>query len=721
MDMPKWIATGIAAAAILPLAQAEVKMPEVFSSHMVLQRDAAIPVWGWADPGETVTVSIAGLQKSTTADPKGNWQVDLPPMQPGAPLQLSVKGNNALVFEDILVGDVWLCSGQSNMEWRLSNTDNAAEEIAAAKHPTIRLFHVQRSWKSVPQRNLEATWKPCTPETVPSFSAVGYFFGRELTQSLNVPIGLINSSWGGTRIEPWTPPTGFQQIKELESIAQQVELKDPASAVRKAALKRSIDQYNRWIQQAEASIANSTLVQAPPAFPQELLDYTSHQQPTVLYNAMIHPLLPLPIKGAIWYQGESNRGDGMDYADKMRALIAGWRSVWNNPELPFYFVQLAPYDYRSAPYLLPTIWQAQQQVAKTVPHTGMAVINDIGNVKDIHPRNKRDVGLRLAKQALNKTYGKIEIVCEAPVFQEMEIQADKVRITFDHARSLKTRDGKAPDWFEISGEDGIYKKADATIDGTAVVLSEASISKPCAVRFAWHMLAEPNLTNEAGLPASAFKAGSIPEAAAVTSRVPEAKGFQAIYELDPSKPQASSTSITYTADKSQTIDGQIEQIAYFLLLNDKDYVFVSMDPFTQDLKQVGVPTKDSGAFFQTKINNLFVKSNMDDIKNGHFPEGGNIEFWPSNYGGQNSAQVPGASGSTFDFGDGGADTGAGYGSMQVHNYSAKQTLFAFNNWKSGKDADLGIGNQKSGNPDWTFARNAGKYTSAKLVVLVKTK
>jgi sialate O-acetylesterase len=403
----------------------------------------------------------------------------------------------------------------------------------------------------------------------------------------------------------------------------------------------------------------------------------------------------------------------------MEALIKGWRSVYNNDKLAFYFVQIAPYNYGSEPYLIPMIWEAQVEVAKTLPDTGIAIINDIGNLKKIHPTNKQDVGKRLALLALNKTYGKKDVVCDSPSFKEMKIEGNAIKVTFSNAKSLKTRDGKAPNWFEICGTECVFKKADAKIIGTDVVLTAPEVNKPFAMRFAWHMLAEPNLTNEIGLPASAFRAGKVPVRGAFNYLI---KDYKIVYKVDLANYKTSNegNNIVYTIDKKAEIIGEIDKIAYALILNDKDYAFVSMDPFTKDLNKIGVPTAATKAVFQQKIKNMFVKSNVAGVKNGEFPDGGNIEFWSNNYTEGNAAKVPGAS-SKYDFGDQRIEPVVGYGSMQVHNYKAKQTIFAFNNFKAGKGADLGIGNSPTGNQDWTFAKNAGKYKSAELYIMVKTK
>jgi len=438
---------------------AEVKLPKVFADHMVLQRGQDVAIWGWADPGEAVEISTPFEVQKIKAGDDGKWMTRLKPMKAGGPIELKLKGSNEIVLKDVLVGDVWVCSGQSNMEWSVAASTNSQEEIANANHPNIRLFDVKKTPKIDPTEGVEldAPWLACTPESIPRFSAVAYFFGRKLHQEIDVPIGLISTNWGGTRIEPWTPPVGFEAVEAVKNIPQSINR----------------EEFN-------------------------------HGTPTTLYNGMVHGLVPFGIKGAIWYQGESNRNDGMLYYEKMKALIAGWRSVFQQPDLPFYYVQLAPYIYgNSDPEILAKLWESQVATL-AVPHTGMAVTTDIANLKDIHPKNKQDVGLRLALWALAKDYGK-EIVYSGPLYKSMKVEGNKVRLFFEHAKGLKSSDEKPLSWFTIAGEDGKFVDATAMIDGDTIVVSSPDVGQPKVVRFGWHQEAEPNLVNGAGLPASPFR------------------------------------------------------------------------------------------------------------------------------------------------------------------------------------------------------------------------
>lgn len=475
--------------ALLPAAlQAEVKLPSIFGNHMVLQQGMKIKVWGWAEPGEKIQVFLDGQDgkgaegtafrtlQATTADEEGNWQVQFAPLKAGVQCRLKVQGkNNSVQFGDILVGEVWVCSGQSNMEWPVLRANRAKEEIAAANYPQIRLFNTPRRPAGTPQKDVPAQWEVCSPKTVGGFSAVAYFFGRHLHQELKVPIGLVETSWGGTRIEPWTPPVGFQSVPELKPFLQRI--------------RTANEQYRKMKSGKKA-----------PKHP-----LASRSAPTGLYNGMVAPIKPFTIRGAIWYQGESNRGDGLLYEKKMQALINGWRKVWGQGDFPFYYVQLAPFRYRGNPELLPLIWEAQTNVLQ-MKNTGMAVIVDIGNIRNIHPTNKQDVGKRLALWALAKDYGRKNLVYSGPLYQSHTVEGDRIRVTFAHVDGgLISRDGKPLSWFEVAGKDSKFVQAQAKIDGKTVIVWSDDVKNPVHVRFGWNQIAEPNLSNKAGLPASPFR------------------------------------------------------------------------------------------------------------------------------------------------------------------------------------------------------------------------
>jgi sialate O-acetylesterase len=710
-------------------ASAEIRLPHVFGSHMVLQRQKPIVIWGWAQPGEIVTVKLDSSEQTTQANDKGEWKVTLPAMEAGGPYELTISGSSTIKLEDILIGEVWLCSGQSNMEFGMGNVKNSETEIAQANHPNIRLLLVARSWTNAPQSDIEATWKICTPQSVTEggwngFSAVAYYFGRELNQKLNVPVGLVESDWGGTRIESWTPPEGFAAVPALSDEYQRVELGDPHSASHQELLGKTLDQYDAWLQQAHKSLTDQTAVPQVPDYPGDLRGPQDVQQATALYNGMIHPLVPIAMRGAIWYQGEANESDGMKYFERMKALIGGWRTIWNEGDFPFYFVQIAPYKYGDNPERLAQLWEAQTAAANNITNAGMAVVNDIGNLSDIHPKNKLDVGHRLALMALARTYGQTGLVDSGPTFDSLSTDGNALRVKFSNVGGgLASRDSQPLDDFEIIDADhGGFVKADARIDGDSVVLTAPGVDHPVAMRFAWSGLDEPNLMNVEGLPAGAFRAGTMPQRDWPSMNVPEARDYQVVYQLDLTK---LGHDIHYDVDNHGQIQKPFDRIAYFVELQDEKGntrdLFVSMDAFTTDAGKIGVPYFGSGEFYQQNVSHMNVFSSEGNIVTGTGLAGGNIEFWPNNYGQNNSAHVPHASNDTFDFGDQPSDPADGYGSMQVHNHDARQTLFAINHWSAGSDADVGIGNQSHDNPDWTFAKNASNYPVMKLVVLVREK
>jgi len=500
------------AAALSPLA-ADVRLPGVLSDHMVLQRDKPVTIWGWAAPGESVAVTLAGQETKTVASPDGRWKVVFPALQPGGgPLELTVRGESgpAAVVKDILVGEVWLCSGQSNMEWSLSQTLSPLPEILRANHPGIRLLRVARRASEQAQEDVEAKWTICLPETAGPFSAVGYYFGLELHQKLDVPIGLIESAWGGTLIEPWTPSAGYAAVPETKPILEKLE---GQMTEYRASLELALPKWEEWIRATRKALAEKTAMPVKPNLSPHPFD--SPQTPMALYNGMIHPLINFAIRGAIWYQGEANRNDGLLYEKKMEALIRGWRQVWKIEDLAFYYVQIAPFNYgverdisgSDVPDFLrlPLLWEAQTN-ALHIANTGMVVVNDIADLNDIHPRNKRDVGIRLTLWARAKTYGENELVYSGPLYKSMSVEGRAAIISFDHVGGgLISNDGQPLRWFEIAAEDRIFYKAEAVIDGDRVVIRSPKVAAPKFVRFGWHQLAVPNLTNTEGLPASPFR------------------------------------------------------------------------------------------------------------------------------------------------------------------------------------------------------------------------
>lgn len=440
-------------------AFADLQMPSFFSDHMVLQQGRPIPVWGWADPGDHITVALGNTTGEAVASNEGKFTIWLPAQPSGGPHRLDIRGDSTVTLTDVLIGEVWICSGQSNMEWTVNQAGNPDEEIAAANHPQIRHFKVAHKISNNPDDNVAGQWEVCSPKTAANFTAVGYYFGRHLQQTLNVPIGLLNASWGGTIAEAWTSREALSKDEDFAPI-----------------LERAAD-FN-------------------PKNP---------NQASVLYNGMLKPLIPFAIRGAIWYQGESNVDRAQQYAKLFPTMIRDWRSRWGQGDFPFLFVQLAPFRYwypdtRNCPEL----WEAQLSTL-SLPNTGMAVTTDIGNITDIHPKNKQDVGKRLAVWALANSYGR-KIVYSGPLFDGMIINGNKVHISFKHSEGgLITGSGEAPSHFTVAGADEHFVNAQARIEGKTIVVGSDRVPRPVAVRFGWRDDAEPNLFNQAGLPASPFR------------------------------------------------------------------------------------------------------------------------------------------------------------------------------------------------------------------------
>ncbi len=504
-------------------AQAEVKLAGIFGDNMMLQRERAVPVWGWADGGEEVTVAFGGQKKSAVAGDSGKWTIKLDSMEasstPAVMVVTSSKSDKKIEIKNILVGDIWICSGQSNMEQGLGMCLEADKETAVAKYPAIRLINFERHEKGPAVRDdIRYPWSECTPTRMrqggwAGFSGVGYFFGRKLHKDLGVPIGLIGSNWGGTRVEPWTPPEGFRLVPELKGISAKLDACDPKTEAGRKSYRKVVDGVKAWVPKAESALADGRVPPSLPGMPR-----TGDE--AAIYNCMIAPITDFAIRGAIWYQGESNGGEGESYFHKKTALIKGWRKLWGY-DFPFYFVQLANFRKASDQPGSGEGWaklREAQRKTLTIPKTGMAVIVDIGNPRDIHPRNKQDVGQRLALWALANEYGKEDLVCSGPLYKGMKVEGNKIRLSFDHcgsglmvgkkeglAATVEVADGKLAR-FAIAGEDRKFAWADAVIDGDTVVVSSDRVAAPVAVRYAFCTNPEGcNLYNKEGLPASPFR------------------------------------------------------------------------------------------------------------------------------------------------------------------------------------------------------------------------
>jgi sialate O-acetylesterase len=488
---------------------------------MVLQQQKPVRVWGWAAPGKTVTVTLGESQATVDASPDGQWHLTLPPRKAGStPLIMTIQGaDDTIIFKDILVGEVWLASGQSNMAFGLSGVPHANEVIQKADHPTLRIFTVPRAIADQPTLNVTGHWEKCTPDTAPTFSAVGYYFARRLQKELDIPVGLINAAWGGSHINGFIPYDGYQAEPALNG--EFGFLKDSLMHNQKGR-DDYLTKMTEWVSRAKSARQTGEVIPDPPEvlWPGKAL--TSRHLPTALYNGMIHPFSPAAIRGVIWYQGEMNYIDGLFYYTRMRALIRGLRAVWHQKALPFYYVQLAPHPYGKGHWQLPLIWAAQTRIMQTVPNTGMAVILDtVNNVSNIHPPDKKPVGDRLARWALAKTYRRKNVVVSGPVYESMSIENDAIRIRFRHAETgLGSRDGKSLTWFTIAGKDNFFQPAEAIIDGKTILVRSDQVAEPVAVRFAWSDIATPNLVNGEGLPAVPFRTDAAAPRAFQTWRGP---------------------------------------------------------------------------------------------------------------------------------------------------------------------------------------------------------
>lgn len=441
----------------LNVTHASISLPEIFSDNMVLQRNSVVTIWGWAKTGEPVVVRTdwTDTEVTTKADNQGTWKITIKAPGAGGPYNIHIKGYNELTLKNVLIGEVWVCSGQSNMEMSAqSGIINGEEEIKNANYPEIRFFTVSQATSHYPQDHFKGEWTSCTPETMKPFSVIAYFFARKLHKELGVPIGVINSSWGGTPAEAWMP----------EEVIQKDDLLREAAAKQKPV----------------------------PWGPVE---------PARIYNSMISPMIPYRIAGVIWYQGESNTINAYAYKEILSGLIKSWRSKWDN-EFPFYFVQIAPYTYGNN-FQGVEVRDAQRKVLE-VPNTGMVVVSDVGDTTNIHPKNKLDPAIRLANIALNRYYKTETIEDSGPLFKDITIEKNKAIISFDHSEGLHIIGDKLI-CFEVAGSDKVFYPADAKIKGQQVIVTSKNVKSPVTVRFAWSNTATPNLFNGANLPASCFK------------------------------------------------------------------------------------------------------------------------------------------------------------------------------------------------------------------------
>jgi sialate O-acetylesterase len=485
---------------------AQIDFPAFISDNMVLQQQTTAPIWGWGKPGENISITCSwdGANYQSTADSVGRWHCKVKTPKAGGPYKLTINNQE---IKNILIGEVWICSGQSNMQWALDQTENSSEEIKKANYPQIRLFYGARQISDKPLDNCYGFWTECSPNTAQSFSAVAYYFGKKIHNELQVPIGLIHTSWGGTPAQAW--------------IKKEVLQSDP--------------DFNIYYERQR----NNEMNAEPGSLP------VNSNSPSRLYNAMIHPYIPFAIKGAIWYQGESNTGEAILYEKLFTTMITNWRNDWDQGDFPFYFVQLAPFNYQTP--LVGAILRDSQRKSLKLINTGMAVTMDIGNPEDIHPRNKLDVGERLALWALSKDYNQNEIVFSGPLFKSISLEGNSIRVHFNNTGSGLYSKNEELTHFEIAGSDKIFYPAKALIDNETVFVISDKVSNPIAVRYAFHNTDEPNLFNIEGLPASSFRSDNWPiitETVAIKSNYnPNKGGFQIDLKTD-----NDDTVIKYTID-----------------------------------------------------------------------------------------------------------------------------------------------------------------------------
>jgi sialate O-acetylesterase len=498
--------------ALLPLGvHAELKLPAIIGDNMVLQQKQAGKIWGWDNPGSDVTVTFGGQSKSAKADGQGKWVVSLDPGAANAtPATMTIKGSSTKELKNILVGEVWVCSGQSNMEWNVGSSTDADLEVATAKYPKIRLISVPKVGTQEPQSDFKGAWAECSPATVPGFTAVGYFFGRSLHQILDVPVGLINDAWGGSAAEAWVRRDVLEKDHRFALLMEDTKKKEAAlqSPAYAEGFKKNLAAWQK--RKDEAAAATKPFSERAPVPPDAWLN--GNARPGNIYNGVLLPTIGYGIKGAIWYQGESNASRAYEYASLFPLMIQHWRTEWQQGDFPFYWVQLADFqgEKTDAEQATASQWaelrESQTKTQSAIKNGGQAVIIDIGEGKDIHPKNKRDVAERLARIALAKDYG-VKLIWRSPEYKSITVKGNKVVVTLDtFGSSLQTFDVKEVKGFVICGADKKWHWADAQLIGPdKVEVSSKDVPAPVAVRYAWSDNPVCNLFNKEWLPATPFR------------------------------------------------------------------------------------------------------------------------------------------------------------------------------------------------------------------------
>lgn len=477
-------------------AVAELRLPALIADNMVLQQKSTITLWGWANAGESITVT-AGWNKTparTITGNNGKWSIQIKTINAGGPYNIIFSGSGTIEIKNVLLGEVWLASGQSNMEFFMVKANggytgvlNYQEEIKAADYPLIRMIDIPNTVADTTRDDFSGVWKICSPQTADTFSAVAYYFARAIHKATGYPIGIINATWGGTPAESWTRKEIMENDSSFSVILDRYKKQCDEYPVAFEKYKMALDQWK------------SDTSKTKGYSPREPMGPHNSSSPYKLYNGMIAPLLPYTIKGVIWYQGEANAGRAAQYRRLFPAMIENWRADFHNEKMPFYFVQISPHNSQN-----PEIRDAQLYTLQHVPYTGMVVTTDNGDSLNIHPRNKKLVGERLSLWALKNDYGKKDLVASGPLYKSMAAEGNKIRIHFENAEGLTAKDAEVKE-FTIAGADSNFVAAKAVIDGNTIVVWNDGIQNPVAVRFAWRNVPFPNVYNKADLPASPFR------------------------------------------------------------------------------------------------------------------------------------------------------------------------------------------------------------------------
>ena len=508
--MPSRTLTAKLAAVFLALvtsAGAVVQPNSLFSDHAVLQRDLPLPVWGTASASEAVTVSLAGASATTRADEDGHWRVTLDPLPVGGPYTLTISGSNTVTAADILIGEVWIASGQSNMAFSLNRAFEGDQDIAHSADDRLRLTTIARRAAVGPEADAQVTWAASSPETTPTFSAVAYYFARKLREDLKVPVGVISTNYGGTPAEAWTSYEKLYEVAELRPMTERFEAALKVWPEKQQEYEDiTLPKWREAVAQAKKDGKPTPRQPSPPMGP------THRNRPAGLYNAMIAPLIPFAMRGAIWYQGESNAGRAMEYRTLFPAMITDWRERWGEGDFPFLLVQLAPFQ-KISDQPMESSWaelrEAQLMTQENLPNVAQAVITDVGEENDIHPTHKIPVGERLELAALKLAYGQ-DLEWLGPVYDRMSVEGDAIRLSFGHLGGGLVARGGPLTGFTIAGEDGVFHNANARIDADTIVVHSDQVDRPVAVRFGWANYPVVNLWNRAGLPATPFRTDDWP-------------------------------------------------------------------------------------------------------------------------------------------------------------------------------------------------------------------